>query len=74
MTAEKEDPRVFWKEEGKRRDFEQAEYELPEEDFFENEKTELALDFEKEIAALSDEEINIIFEEADLFEKEGEAE
>lgn len=69
MTADKEDPKVFWAEEGLRRDFEQAEYDLPEEDFFENEITEI--DFEKDIENLSDEEINAILEETGLFEEEG---
>ncbi|MBQ7875026.1 MAG: hypothetical protein IJ306_07725 [Oscillospiraceae bacterium] len=74
MTAEKEDPKVFWAEEGMRRDFEQAEYELPKEDFFESEKTEFAESFEEEFINLSEEEIKSVLEEADLFEKEGEAE
>lgn len=74
MTANKEDPKVFWAEEGLRRDFEQAEYELPEEDFFQNEKNEFADDFEEEFANLSEEEAKEILEKAGLFEREGEAE
>lgn len=74
ITAGKEDPKVFWAEEGNRRDFEQAEYTLPEEDFFEREKTEFAETFEEEFGSLSDEEIESVLEEAGLFEKEGEGE
>lgn len=74
ITEEKEDPKVFFAEEGLRRDFENAEYTLPEEDFFENEKTEFADSFEKEFDALSDEEARMILEQSGLFEKEGEAE
>ena len=70
---DKEDPRVFWKEEGLRREPENAELELPEKDFFENEKTEFFEDFEKEFSGLSDEEAEKILEEAGLLEKEGES-
>lgn len=73
MTAEKEDSKVFWAEEGKRRDFEQAEFELPEEDFFENEKTEFSESFEDELKNLSEEEISEVLEKTGLFEKEGDA-
>ena len=70
ITAEKEDPKVFWKEEGLRRDFEQAEFSLPEEDFFEKEKTELPHDFEDEFSGLSENEIEKILKEAKLFDEE----
>ena len=73
IVAEKEDPRVFWKEEGKRRDPENAEYELLEEDFFENEKIEFSERFEDEFSGLSDEEAEKILLEAELLEKEGDA-
>ena len=73
ITAEKEDPKVFFAEEGLRRDFEKAEYTLPEEDFFENEKNEFSESFEEEFNALSDDEARMILEESGLFEKEGEA-
>lgn len=72
-AAEKEDPKVFWKEEGLRREFEQAEFELPKEDFFENEKNEFSEKFEDEFSNLDENEIKKILEEAKLFEKGGEA-
>ncbi|MBQ2861768.1 MAG: hypothetical protein IJE83_03155, partial [Oscillospiraceae bacterium] len=68
---EKEDPKVFWQEEGKRREPENAEYVLPEEDFFENEQTEFFETFEEELKNLSDEDKEQIFEEAGLFERDG---
>lgn len=73
MTSEKEDPKVFWKEEGRRREPEQAEYELCEKDFFEKEETEFENSFEEEFSNLSDDEINAILEEAELFEKGGDS-
>ena len=72
MVSEKDDPKVFWKEEGFRREPQQADFELPEEDFFENEKTEMSENFEDEFKNLSEEEQNMIFEESGLFETEGE--
>ena len=69
--AEKEDPRVFWNEEGKRREPENAEYELPEEDFFETEKTEFPETFEESFFGLSEDEKEKILSEAGLFEEEG---
>lgn len=71
MVYEKEDPKVFWQEEGKRREPENAEYVLPEEDFFENEQTEFFETFEEELKNLSDEDKEQIFEEAGLFERDG---
>ncbi len=71
MTAEKDDPKVFWSEEGFRREPQQAEFELPEEDFFENEKNEFSESFEDEFKNLSEEEIGEVLKEAGLFEKEG---
>ena len=72
ITAEKDDPKVFWNEKGFRREAQQAEFVLPEEDFFENEKTEFPDNFEDEFKNLSEEEKNRIFEEAGIFETEGE--
>lgn len=72
ITAEKDDPKVFWNEKGFRREPQQAEFVLPEEDFFENEKTEFPENFEDEFKNLSEEEKNRIFEEAGIFETEGE--
>ena len=63
------DPKVFWKKEGFRRKPEQAEYVLPEEDFFENEKTEFSEEFEGEFSGLSEKEINKILEETGIFEE-----
>ena len=71
ITAEKDDPKVFWEENGFRREAQQADYELPEEDFFENEKTEFSESFEDEFKNLSEEEIGEVLKEAGLFEKEG---
>ena len=70
---DKEDPRVFWREEGLRREPENAELELPEKDFFEEEETEFFEDFEKEFSGLSEEDAEKILEEAGLLEKEGES-
>ena len=70
ITAEKEDPKVFWAEEGRRREPEQAEYKLSPEDFFENESTEFAESFEEEFAKLSAEEADEILNAAGLLEKE----
>ena len=72
ITAEKDDPKVFWEENGFRREAQQADYELPEADFFENEKTEFSENFEDELKNLSEKEIAEVLEEAGLFEKEGE--
>ena len=66
------DPKVFWEENGFRREAQQADYELPEADFFENEKTEFSENFEDELKNLSEKEIAEVLEEAGLFEKEGE--
>lgn len=71
-AAEKDDPKVFWEEKGFRREPEQAEFDLPEEDFFGNEKTEFSENFEDEFKNLSEEEMNGIFEEAGILETEGE--
>ncbi len=73
MVSEKEDPKVFWNEEGKRREPEQAEYDLSENDFFEKEETEFSENFEEEFSSLSDDEINAILEETKLLKKEGDA-
>lgn len=72
ITAEKDDPKVFWAEEGFRREPEQADYELPPEDFFGDEKTEFSENFEDEFKNLSEEEIYEVLEKSDLFEKKGE--
>ena len=63
------DPKVFWEKEGFRRMPEQAEYVLPEEDFFENEKTEFSEEFEGEFSGLSEKEVKNILEEAGIFEE-----
>ena len=63
------DPKVFWEKEGFRREPEQAEYILPEKDFFEDEKTEFSEDFEEEFSGLSEKEIENILEEAGIFEE-----
>lgn len=73
IVSEKEDPRVFWNEEGKRREPEQAEFEIPDEDFFGNEKTEFFEKFEDEFSSLSDDEIEKVLREAEIFEEEGES-
>lgn len=70
--SEKEDPRIFWNEEGKRRDPENAEFDIPEEDFFGMEKTEFSERFEDEFSSLSDEEIDEVLRKAEIFEEEGE--
>ncbi len=66
------DPKVFWEKEGFRREPQQADFILPEEDFFENEKNEFSENFEEELEKLSEEEIDKVLKEAGLFEKEGE--
>ena len=72
IVSEKDDPKVFWKEKGFRREPEQADYELPEEDFFGNEKTEISENFEDELKNLSEEEIGEVLEKSGLLAKEGE--
>ncbi len=69
LTAEKEDSRVYWSEEGKRREFAQAEYVLPEKDFTENEETELPEDLEDEIESISLEEALAILDEIAEWER-----
>ena len=71
IAAEKDDPKVFWEKEGFRREPENAEFVLPEEDFFENEKTEFPEKFEEEFENLSEEEIDKVLTDAGLFEKKG---
>ena len=66
------DPRIFWGKEGFRREPQQADFVLPEEDFFENEKTEFSEDFEKEFSGISEEEAKEILKEAGIYEMEGE--
>lgn len=70
-ALEKEDPSVFWREEGRRREPEKAEYSLPDEDFFGNEKTEFSEDFFDELKTLSEEEAEAVLSEAGLIEKKG---
>lgn len=59
-----------WKKFGKRRDFENAEYELQNEDFFENEVTETESLYEA-FDGLSDDEIETIAEEAGILDTAG---
>ena len=67
-----EDPRIFWEKNGLRREPEQADFSVPEEDFFENEKTEFPENFEEEFLGISEEETEEILKEAGLYEREGE--
>ena len=69
--AEEDDPKTSWEKRGQRREPEQAEFELPEEDFFENEKTEFYGSFEEELKNLSDEEIYEVLEKAGISGEEG---
>ena len=67
----KEDsPKDIWKKEGCSRSFENAEYDVPEEDFFGNEKTELPETGEELFSGLSEEERCEIMKEAGLLEDE----
>lgn len=67
----KEDsPKDIWKKEGCSRSFENAEYALPEEDFFGNEKTELPETEEELFSGLSEEEKREILKESGLLEDE----
>ena len=59
-----------WKNSGKYRDFENAEYELGEEDFFENEVTEAESLYEA-FEGLSDDEVKMIAEETGIFKTAG---
>ena len=59
-----------WKNSGKYRDFENAEYELGKEDFFENEVTEAESLYEA-FEGLSDDEVEMIAEEAGILETAG---
>lgn len=72
-TEAEDDPGVLWNKRGLRREPEKAEFDLPEEDFFENEKIEFSENFEDEFGGLSEEEAKRILQEAGLYEKEGEA-
>lgn len=71
-TAGKKDdsPKDIWKKEGCSRSFDNAEYDLPEEDFFENEETELPDTEEELFSGLSEEEKNEILKETGLLEGE----
>lgn len=60
----------IWKKEGCSRSFENAEYNLSEDDFFEDEKTELPKTEEELFSGLSDEEKQSILKEAGLLENE----
>ena len=62
-------PKDIWKKEGCSRSFDNAEYDLPEEDFFSNEKTELPEE-EEIFSGLSEEEKNEILKETGLLEGE----
>lgn len=74
MTKEPEEkaesPKDIWKKEGCSRSFENAEYTLPEEDFFENEKTEFPQTEEELFSGISEEEKQSILKEAGLLEDE----
>ena len=72
ITADKEDPKVFWAEKGLRREPQQADFELPEEDFFENERNEFFENFEDEFKNLSEEEVSEVLKQAGIFEQKGE--
>ncbi len=72
ITAEKDDPKIFWEKEGFRREPLQADFELPDTDFFENEKTEFEESFEREFENLSYEDTCEILETVGLFEKDDE--
>lgn len=68
-----DDPLARWNESGRRRNFENADYELPAEDFFENEKTELP-NLEKALEGLSEREVEeIMIESGILNGEEGES-
>lgn len=74
ITAEKNDPKVYWEESGKKRNFENAEVVLSENDFFENEETEFSPTFEEEFSNLSDEETEEILKKAGIYTEESEDE
>ncbi|MBR5309812.1 MAG: hypothetical protein IKU42_01650 [Oscillospiraceae bacterium] len=70
-AEDKEDPKIYWEKSGNRREPENAEFVLPDEDFFENEKLEFYQNFEDEFSGLSDEEKEKILHEAELYSEEG---
>ena len=70
LEKKAESPKDIWKKEGCSRSFENSEYTLPEEDFFENEETELPDTEEELFSGLSDEEKQEIMREAGLSEDE----
>ncbi len=74
ITADKDDPKVYWEESGKKRNFENAKITLSEKDFFEKEETEFSETFEDEFSGLSDEEAAEILKEAGIFEEGSEGE
>ncbi|MGN0628780.1 MAG: hypothetical protein ACI4IW_04050 [Oscillospiraceae bacterium] len=69
IAAGSDDPLARWNESGRRRDFENADYELPAEDFFENEKTELP-NLEKALEGLSEREAEEIMRESGILDGE----
>lgn len=66
------EPETPWEKEGRRGSFESSGYELPEDDFFENEKTELPEDFEELFSGISEEEAGELLCEADLLSEKPE--
>ncbi len=72
IPEDEQDQRILWEKRGQRREPQKAEFDLPKEDFFENEKTEFYGSFEEELKNLSEEEICEVLEKAGIFEKEGE--
>lgn len=74
MTKEPEEkaesPKDIWKKEGCSRSFENAEYTLQDEDFFEDEKTEFPQTEEELFSGISEEEKQSILKEAGLLEDE----
>ena len=69
MTEGKDDPKVFWEEEGCRREFENADYTLPENDFIENERTEFPENLEEEMDSISLKEALAILDEIAEWER-----
>ena len=68
---EEDDPKVSWEKRGQRREPLQAEFDLPEEDFFENEKNEFCKNFEEEFKNLSEEEISEVLEKSGMLNEGG---
>ncbi|MGN0627054.1 MAG: hypothetical protein ACI4IT_03725 [Oscillospiraceae bacterium] len=71
INSKEDSPLDYWQESGNSRKFENADYPLPEEDFFENEMTELP-SLEEALSGLSESEAEEIMKIAEISNGEDE--